>query len=126
VTKSILDSGIKLVKNVSRYNIGQSSLKELTPLLRRLRKESSDRGKAGSVVFLVDHFFKNSSEVASRLNVQPADFIDYVDTTDEPMTKVIDELVAQLIQFGFTRPAAIVGMGGSITMDEIQRSSEKP
>ena len=115
--KNILDSGIKLVKNVSRYNIGQSSLKELTPLLTRLRKESSDRGEAGSVVFLVDHYFKNAPDVASRLNVQSADFIDYVDTADEPTTKVIDELVARLIQLGFTRPAAIVGMGGGITMD---------
>ncbi len=114
---NILDSGVKLVKNVGRYNIGASSILELGGLLARLRAQAIKEGKNGGVIFLVDHYFKADAELAARLGLQAADVIEFVSTKDEPKTDDIDRLVAALVQKGFSEPAAVVGMGGGITMD---------
>ncbi len=117
MASSILDSGVKLVKNVGRYNIGRSSLDELKPLLVRRRTESLANGGQGSVVFLVDCFFRNGGDLVSRLDVQPGDVVRFVETRDEPTTDSIDGLVAVLRDDGVSTPAAVVGIGGGITMD---------
>ncbi len=117
MASSILDSGVKLVRNVGRYNIGPSSLEELNPLLVRKRTESVANGGQAGVVFLVDCFFRGEGNLVSRLDVQQGDVVRYVDTRDEPTTESVDRLVATLRSEGVSIPAAVVGIGGGITMD---------
>jgi 3-deoxy-alpha-D-manno-octulosonate 8-oxidase len=114
---NILDSGVKLVRNVGRYNIGASSLGELHGLLDRLRTEAHQAGKPATVVFLVDHYFKPDATIGDRLAVRAGDVLKFIDTTDEPTTDQIDKLVAALLQDGYAMPVAVVGIGGGITMD---------
>lgn len=114
---NILDSGVKLVRNVGRYNIGASSLGELHGLLERLRAEAHLKGTPAYVIFLVDRFFFHDSTTGDRLAFRAGDVLKYIDTTDEPTTDEIDVLVATLLQEGYTQPVAVVGMGGGITMD---------
>ena len=114
---NVLDSGIKLVKNVGRYNIGATSLAELHGLLDRLRNEASRKGEPAQVIFLVDQYFRIESDIDDRLAFRAGDVLKFIDTTDEPTTDEIDGLVAALLQDGFAKPVAVVGMGGGITMD---------
>lgn len=114
---NVLDSGIKLVKNVGRYNIGAASLAELRGLLDRLRNEASRKGEPTQVIFLVDQYFRNESDIGGRLAFHVGDALKFIATEDEPTTDEIDRLVAELIHEGFAKPVAVVGMGGGITMD---------
>jgi 3-deoxy-alpha-D-manno-octulosonate 8-oxidase len=114
---NILDSGVKLVRNVGRYNIGASSLEEIIDLLVCVRREAIERNESSQVVFLVDQYFEGDSTLSTRLGYELGDAIDFIPTKNEPTTNDIDQLVASLIQRGFTKPAAIVGMGGGTTMD---------
>lgn len=114
---NILDSGVKLVRNVGRYNIGASSVGELGGLLARRRSQAGQNSESDRVIFLVDQYFKTDAILADRLGFQPGDALEFISTTDEPTTDDIDLLVAGLIQKGFSKPAAVVGMGGGITMD---------
>ena len=114
---NVLDSGVKLVRNVGRYNIGASSIAELGGLLARLRELAAIEGKKGGVIFLVDQYFKADAALADRLGLQASDFLEFIPTKDEPKTDDIDRFVAALVQKGFSEPAAVVGMGGGITMD---------
>lgn len=120
---NILDSGVKLVRNVGRYNIGPSSLGELRGLLDRLRNEAAATGSSGRVIFLVDQFFKTDTTIRDRLAFRPGDGLKFIDTTDEPTTDVIDSLVADLFHEGFSKAVAIVGMGGGITLDSAKAVS---
>lgn len=114
MSKSVLDSGIKLVRNVSRYNIGRGSLAELPGLLAARR---AAEGGSSRVVFLIDEYFSRDSTLASRLGFRDGDLLRYVQTMDEPKTDGIDAAVAEIRAAGFDRPAAVVGLGGGITMD---------
>ncbi len=114
---NILDSGVKLVRNVGRYNIGASCLSELAGLLEAKRKQAAISGASTNVIFLVDSYFKADPALANRLGVQPADALEFISTIDEPTTDNIDQLVGSLLQKGLSKPAAVVGMGGGITMD---------
>lgn len=117
MSSNVLDSGVKLVKNVGRYNIGASSIGELPQLLQRVRNESVAKGGASYVVFLVDRYFRGRETVLSRLGQSQGDCLHFVETADEPTTDAVDVRVAELIASGFGKPAAIVGVGGGITMD---------
>ena len=114
---NILDSGVKLVRNVGRYSIGSSSLGGLDDLLARTRRESVLNGGGGQVIFLVDQYFKPESTLLIRLGYESGDTLEFISTINEPKTDDIDLMIKRLYQSGFTKPAAIVGMGGGITMD---------
>lgn len=120
---NILDSGVKLVKNVGRYNIGASSLGELHGLLDRLRNEARQKSEKGQVIFLLDQHFKTEPAIGDRLAFRSGDALKFIETKDEPKTDDIDRLVANLIHEGFSNPVAIVGMGGGITMDSAKAVS---
>lgn len=117
MTASALDSGIKLVKNVVRYNIGAGSLGELDSLLGALRKNATENRADTRVVFMVDEYFSSNSNIRSRLSVESNDFIEFVSTEKEPYTTAINDLVAKIVGLGITNPVAVVGLGGGITMD---------
>ena len=109
---SILDTGVKNVRNVLRYIVGVDALLDLPQLLESKRRESS-----GSVIFFIDEFFTSQPDIVAKLNMTPVDEIIFVETRDEPTTEAIDQLTAQLHGKGISNPSAIVGMGGGITMD---------
>lgn len=117
VVANVLDSGVKLVKNVGRYNIGASSIAELGGLLARMREQAAREGKKGGVIFLVDQYFKADAALTDRLGLEASDVLEFIPTKDEPKTDDIDRLVAALLLKGYSEPAAVVGMGGGITMD---------
>jgi hypothetical protein len=80
VVANVLDSGVKLVKNVGRYNIGASSIAELGGLLARLREQAVREGKKGGVIFLVDQYFKADAALADRLGLQASDVLEFIPT----------------------------------------------
>lgn len=112
MNKNILDSGIKRVKNVSRFNVGFGSLSELSSVVNQQRTTSS-----GQAVFLVDEFFRDNDVVLSKLKIEFGDLIEFIDTVDEPKTSGIDNLVQSLKIRGYLNPAAVVGIGGGIVLD---------
>lgn len=109
---SILDTGVRNVRNVLRYTIGEGGLSDLPKLLEDHRIEGT-----GSIIFFIDEFFKSQPVVMSTLGIAAGDEVVFVKTDDEPSTDVIDEITARLHKNGFSQPSAIVGMGGGITMD---------
>lgn len=114
---AMLDSGVKLVRNVGRYNIGPGSLGGLTNLLMGVRREAIRNQEEGQVVFLVDQFFRSEPALSARLGCESSDVLEFISTINEPKTEDVDRLVSGLLERGLKKPAAIVGMGGGITMD---------
>jgi 3-deoxy-alpha-D-manno-octulosonate 8-oxidase len=112
MSKNILDSGIKSVKNVSSFNVGFGSIKELPEVINQQRNVSG-----GQAVYLVDHFFRGKNELIGQLGIEPDDFIEFIDSSYEPTTEGIDKIVAILKSGGYSRPAAIVGIGGGVVLD---------
>lgn len=112
-----LDSGIKLVKNVGRYNIGRGSLGELETLLVQRRKQALSDGTSDGVVFFVDEFFRTRRDLVDKLHISSRDHLEFIATAEEPTTSGIDALTDDIRKRGFGAPAAIIGFGGGITMD---------
>ena len=108
---SILDTGIKNVRNVLGYNIGAGSISGLEELLLPLRANNKP------VVMFIDEFFKNNESVLSKLRIRANDVVKYVLTKEEPTTVYIDSLVSELHSQGISAPSAIVGMGGGASLD---------
>lgn len=114
---SILDTGVRRVKNVGGFHFGAGSLDELPGYVEMRRISAKAGGKPDSAVFLVDEFFADHPETIARLCLKKGDKLEFITTVDEPTTEGIDTLVASLIRDGFGEPAVIIGMGGGITMD---------
>jgi 3-deoxy-alpha-D-manno-octulosonate 8-oxidase len=109
---SILDTGVKNVRNVLRYTVGAGASTELPNILATRRSQGN-----AQVVLFIDEFFKTQPDVIRHLGMDATDEVVYVTTKDEPSTDAIDQIVANLREKGFAQPSAIVGMGGGITMD---------
>ena len=110
---NILDTGIKNVRNVSRYTIGEGSLKELASQLNEYRKKRRNKG----VIFFIDDFFEGNKAIIEQLKLSVIDEIIFVSTENEPTTDYIDSFVEKLRNNNLSDPLAIVGMGGGTTMD---------
>ncbi|MBI3773338.1 MAG: iron-containing alcohol dehydrogenase [Gammaproteobacteria bacterium] len=117
MSTSILDTGIKLVKNVGRFNFGAGCLDELPKHLAVRRDLAAKEGENSNVIYLIDEFFANQKEMLIRVGVNPQDRIEFVSTREEPKTDAIDQRVAALKGAGYSSPVAIVGIGGGITLD---------
>lgn len=113
MSKSILDTGIKLVRNVGYLNFGNGSLGELAAHVARRRQVGGD----GHALYVIDEFFRTRPDVLARIGDLEGDFIEFVATTDEPTTDGIDALVARLRAGGCQTPAVVVAIGGGIAMD---------
>jgi 3-deoxy-alpha-D-manno-octulosonate 8-oxidase len=109
---SILDTGVRNVRNVLRYTVGEGALADLPKLVAARRSEGT-----GSIVFFIDEFFKSQPDIIAQLGITSGDETVFVTTADEPSTDAIDQIAAQLRDTGFAQPSAIVGIGGGITMD---------
>lgn len=117
MNRPILDTGIKVVKNVGSFNFGAGALDNLLQHVDTRRARATTANEDGRVVYLVDEFFFDRPETLDRLGSTSQDRIDFVPTTEEPKTDAIDERVADLIAAGFSAPATLVGVGGGITLD---------
>ncbi len=109
---TILDTGIKVVRNVGRFTFGDGSAAELTDLVNARRTESSP-----NAIYLIDDFFQDKKQVVDALGIRGADAKHFIGTQKEPSTQSIDELVVALQASAHTSPATIVGFGGGITLD---------
>lgn len=114
---SVLDTGVRRVKNVGGFHFGSGSLDELPGYVEARRAGAKAAGAPSKIVFVVDEFFFDRHQTIGRLGAASDDKITFVSTEGEPTTDGIDRLVSELISEGFNRPAAIVGIGGGITMD---------
>jgi len=109
---SILDTGVKNVRNVQRYTIGSGAIGGLSAKLSNIREQYSN----GGVAFFIDEFFQNKHDILNSLGYENKDQVIFVSTANEPTTDYIDQQV-DTVRCAIEKPSAIVGMGGGITMD---------
>jgi 3-deoxy-alpha-D-manno-octulosonate 8-oxidase len=109
---SVLDTGIRNVRNVSRFTIGRGGIAELPNLLSTRRDDKSQ-----AVIFFIDEFFETRLDILENLGITINDEVVFVSTAEEPTTQVVDLIIEDLRNKGINTPCAIVGMGGGITMD---------
>jgi 3-deoxy-alpha-D-manno-octulosonate 8-oxidase len=99
------------IKTVPRVLFGRGSFNRLNEILASRRRES-----AAFMVFLVDRVFEHRP-LADRLPLKEDDRLFWIDTTDEPKTGDIDQLVARIQSSADRLPGGIIGIGGGSTLD---------
>jgi len=109
---NILNTGIKNVRNVLRYSIGEGSIEELSRILNQRREYNN-----GRIIFFVDQYFENNDKILDKLTISNNDIIYFVSSREEPSTDSINKVVSELRIKNMIEPNAIVGMGGGSTMD---------
>lgn len=109
---TILDTGIKVVRNVGRFTFGEGSVSGVCALVDSRRESSTP-----SAIFLVDEYFSSKKDFAKSLGAKNNDAVHFIKTVDETSTQGIDKLVSALHASGHNKPATIVGFGGGITLD---------
>ena len=114
---SILDTGIKMVRNVGSFNFGRGAIADAAAQVDIRRQTASASGSDTRAVFLVDEFFSNDTDLLVKAGRKTDDFVAYVGTKDEPTTDAIDKMVADIRSKGYSTPATILGIGGGITLD---------
>ena len=117
MNKNVLDTGIKLVKNIGSFNFGGGCQRELPNHVSNRRKLAAELGTSSKAVFLVDEFFRSRPDIVECLHVEAEDYVEFIGSKDEPTTDGIDQLVARVKEAGLGKPVTIVGMGGGITLD---------
>lgn len=113
----ILDTGIKLIKNVNRYNFGFGFVTECQLLLNQRREDARKNNKDIRVVFFFDEFFKENDKLQNSIGVSKCDKILIIPTDIEPKTDFIDNITFGLLEENLNEPCAIVGIGGGVTLD---------
>ncbi|MDX9786741.1 MAG: iron-containing alcohol dehydrogenase family protein [Desulfobacterales bacterium] len=98
-------------KVVSHVVFGRGCFAQLGDILAPRRRADSS-----CVVFLVDDVFKNG-ELERRLPMQDNDRRIWVNVTDEPKTKYVDALTAEIKTVTGRLPDGVIGIGGGSTMD---------
>ena len=114
MSASILDTGVKVVRNVGGFTVGRGSLSHLPQFVDARRRAVAPDAQ---VVYLVDMFFKSQPDLLARLGSRAGDVVQFVDVTDEPTTDGIDAIANEIRRQIRGLPATIVGFGGGITMD---------
>jgi len=88
---------------------GRGAFNQLGDILKPNRKGDAP------MIFLVDHFFEGKP-LAGKVPVQGKDKIIFVDVTNEPKTKYVDQLAAELKE-EFGTISGVIGIGGGSAMD---------
>lgn len=114
MSTSILDTGVKVVRNVGGFTVGRGSLNQLPSFVDQRRVAA---GSNAVVVYLIDAFFRDRHDVLNRLGSRNRDLVRFVDATDEPTTDGIDAITREIRDAVGGLPATIVGFGGGTTMD---------
>ena len=99
------------LKAVGRVLYGRNSFGQLDEVLNELRVH-----KDSYVLFLVDEYF-DGKDFMKRIPMHPQDILKIIDITEEPKTKTVDEIVAEVISLGKGKPVSVVGIGGGSVMD---------
>ncbi len=99
------------LKAVGRVLYGRNSFDQLGDVLGELRIE-----KDSYVLFLLDEYF-DGKEFMKRIPVQPSDILKIIEVAEEPKTKIVDEIVAEVKSLGKGLPVSVVGIGGGSVMD---------
>lgn len=108
----ILKTGVRNVRNVSKYIFGKGSLSELAPIIQNMREQ-----KRAPAAYFIDEFFQTNTAIKDGIGLLPEDSITFISTKEEPSTIFVDNVVKRLISNGHSHPAVIIGIGGGITMD---------
>ena len=99
------------LKAVGRVLYGRNSFEQLDDLMAELRTQNDS-----FVVFLLDHYFEGK-ELEKRVPLHDLDFLKIIDVTDEPKTKTVDAIVAEIKNHNSNLPVSVVGIGGGTVMD---------
>jgi len=102
-------------KTVERIVFGRGCFNQLDDILSVQRSAASP-----AVVFLVDDVFTDKP-LKDRLPLHAEDLLIWVNVDDEPKTKYVDQLTAQVHQgmaaADMQLPCGVIGIGGGSTMD---------
>ncbi|MEZ4525279.1 MAG: iron-containing alcohol dehydrogenase family protein [Desulfobacterales bacterium] len=98
-------------KLVSHMVFGRGCFDQLDDILAKQRKTPGS-----FIVFIADHVFRGKA-LEARIPAKPGDMIIMADTTDEPKTKYVDELTAQVRAHSKILPDGVIGIGGGSVMD---------
>lgn len=99
---------MRLTKTVGQYLLGPKAFDHLEQVL--------PPREGRSLLFFIDHAFRDGS-LANRLPLVVGDRVTYIDTTDEPTTDQVDQLMVEARASFPDLPAAVIGIGGGATMD---------
>ncbi|MFZ5562907.1 MAG: iron-containing alcohol dehydrogenase family protein [Thermodesulfobacteriota bacterium] len=94
---------------ISSVVFGRGSFNQLDDILSAKRKGSF-------MVFLVDDVFKGKP-LSRRVPAKDGDLTIFVNVDDEPKTKYVDSLTAQVKAYAAKLPDGVIGIGGGATMD---------
>jgi 3-deoxy-alpha-D-manno-octulosonate 8-oxidase len=99
----------KNLKLVDYVVYGRGAFNQLDEILAPRRKDNFP------MIFFLDHYFIGKP-LANRIPLRGKDKIVYVDVTQEPKTKQVDALAAEL-KAEFGEVSGIIGIGGGSAMD---------
>jgi len=99
----------KNLKLVDYVVYGRGAFNQLDEILAPRRKDNFP------MIFFLDHYFIGKT-LAGRIPLRGKDKIVYVDVTQEPKTKQVDALAAEL-KAEFGEVSGIIGIGGGSAMD---------
>ena len=109
---NILDTGIKICRNVGSYVIGEGSFSELETLISNNKNSVDDYA-----VYFLDHFFEDSDYLTHIMTTDSNAVVHIINSSDEPTTDVVNTLTEKIRYSSELMPCAIVGVGGGTTMD---------
>jgi 3-deoxy-alpha-D-manno-octulosonate 8-oxidase len=99
------------IKAVGRILYGRNSFDQLDDLLNELRT-----GEDSFVAFLLDEYFERK-ELQKRLRLKKGDYLKIIGIKDEPKTKTVDAIAAEIKKHSKDLPVSVVGIGGGTVMD---------
>ncbi len=99
------------LKAVGRILYGRNSFDQLDDVLGELRVH-----KDSYVLFLLDEYF-DGKDFMKRIPLHPQDILKIIEVKEEPKTKIVDEIVAEVKSLGKGNPVSVVGIGGGSAMD---------
>ena len=98
-------------KAVGRVLYGRGSIDQLDDVMSELRISEDS-----FVLFLVDEYF-DGKELMKRIPLHKQDILKIIEVKDEPKTKTVDAIVAEVKSLGKGNPVSVVGIGGGSAMD---------
>lgn len=98
-------------KAVGRVLYGRNCFDQLDDILKELRTE-----KDSFVLFLLDEYF-DGKDFMKRVPLHAQDILKIITVAEEPKTKIVDEIVAEVKSLNMGLPVSVVGIGGGSVMD---------